>query len=88
MSLTGDDVRRIVREEIAEALRMLAREAHWQDGYETQELDSRALGNIGKVAEGAVSRLLCEHEYRFGQTKCWTCGEPQPEPANPFEEKS
>ena len=91
MSLAEDDVRRIVREEIAEALRMLAREAYDLDmPYETQDLDTRALDNIRKAAEGAASRLLCEHEYRFwlGRTRCTRCGEPPPEPANPFEEKS
>ena len=91
--MTEDDVRRIVREEIVNALRALAREADEQDSYETQELDSRALGNIVKAAEGAVVRVLCVHEeYRDGwpgrPARCSRCVEPQPEPVNPFEEKS
>lgn len=83
-------VRRIVREEIARALGALAREAEYLDmPYETAELDSRALGNIAKAAEGAVHRILCPHEttvpgYPDGPRRCSRCGEPQLPPADPF----
>lgn len=84
-------VRRIVREEIVNALGALKREADYQDTpYETAELDSRALGNIAQVAEGVIQRLNCPHErygsYWAGESRCSTCGEPEPELADPFKE--
>lgn len=82
-------IRAIVREEIVAALGALAREAADQDTpYDTAELDSRALGNIEKVAEGAVRRLTCPHEEYYtwhDVPKCARCSEPEPEPVNPFE---
>ena len=82
-------IRSIVREEIASALGALKREAEHQDmPYETGELESSALNAIGKVAEGTVARLTCEHgEYNTwrGVSRCDRCGEPEPTPVNPFE---
>jgi len=85
-------LRAIVREEIVNALGALAREAEYQDmPYETGELESSALSAIGKVAAGAVARLTCEHEvyrsyYSGRPARCGACGEPEPEPVNPFAE--
>jgi hypothetical protein len=82
-------VRTIVREEIVRAFQALKREADSLDmPYETAELDSRALGNIVQSAEGAVKRLTCTHEEYWdwgGRSNCARCGEPEPEPVNPFE---
>lgn len=85
-------IRTIVREEIVRALGALAREADSLDApYETAELDSRALSNIKEAAEGAVRRLTCPHERYYSwhggrDSRCSACGEPEPEPQNPFEE--
>ena len=80
-------IRAIVREEIAAALRALAREADHQDEYETPEITSRALSAIGEAAEGAAKRITCEHEFTSAWgPRCARCGEPEPEPVNPFEE--
>lgn len=87
-------IRRIVREEIANALGALAREARDQDmPYETGELESAALSAIRKAAEGTVQRLTCPHEkysswgglWVQSTPRCDRCGEPEPEPVNPFE---
>lgn len=84
-----DQIRHIVREEIVAALGALAREADHQDGYDTAELDSRALENIKAAAEGTVRRLTCEHEFTsVWGPRCARCGEPEPVPVNPFEEKT
>lgn len=83
--LNEDDVRRIVHEEIAAALGMLGRAADHADGYDADTIQSYAYGCIAEAAKGAALRITCDHEYRFGQTKCWTCGEPEPELKNPFE---
>lgn len=80
-------VRRVVREEIVKALQALAREAEHQDSYDTPEITSRALDALHAAAEGAVKRLTCEHEYdAVWGPRCTRCGEPEPEPVNPFEE--
>jgi hypothetical protein len=82
-------VRRVVREEIVNALGALAREAISLDmPYGTGELESAALSAIGKAADGAVERLTCPHEEYYtgyGRSRCSRCGEPEPEPVNPFE---
>lgn len=92
-----EPIRRIVREEIVKALQALAREAEDQDmPYETGELESAALRAIGRVMEGTVGRLTCPHEGYYPQgfsdsfmagtrQRCDRCGEPEPEPENPFE---
>lgn len=84
-----DKVRAVVREEIAKAFGALARESAYLDyPYETAELDSRALSNIKEAAEGTVKRLTCPHEEYstwHDVPKCARCGEPEPEPRNPFE---
>lgn len=91
--LNEADVRRIVREEISRAFGMLAREAFSLDmPYETAELDSRALENIRAAAEGVMGRMTCPHDtfvsWHNGQDpRCTRCGEPEPEPVNPFEDK-
>jgi hypothetical protein len=83
-------IRAIVREEIVNALGALKREAEHQDmPYETGELESSALSTIGKVAEGTVARLTCEHPSYpkwHGVSRCGRCGEPEPAPVNPFED--
>ncbi len=88
----AEQIRRIVREEIAEAFRALGREAEHQDmPYETGELESSALHAVKRVAEGTVARLTCEHgEYNTwrGETRCDKCGEPEPTPVDPFKEGS
>lgn len=85
-------IRRIVREELVAALQAMAREADRLDmPYETAELDSRALDNISKVAEGTVTRLTCPHEKTWtwsDKERCSRCGEPIPAPDNPFEEQA
>jgi hypothetical protein len=92
-ALNGDDVRRIVREEIAKALGMLGREASHLDGYDTDTIESYAFGAIIRSAEGAAVRMTCPHEVyeSWGgraPLACRRCGEPMPEPVNPFEENS
>lgn len=87
-----DQIRRIVREEIAEAFRALGREAEHQDmPYETGELESSALHAVKRVAEGTVDRLTCEHPSYgtyWKARRCNRCGEPEPTPADPFKEGS
>jgi hypothetical protein len=81
-------VRSWVREEIVAAFKVMGRAADYENGYETPELDSRALDNIERVAEGAVRRLTCEHPSysNWGDSHtCTRCGEPEPGPVNPFE---
>lgn len=81
-----EPVRRIVREEIVKAFQALAREAEDQDSYDTPEITSRALDALHDAAKGAVRRLTCEHEYdAVWGPRCTRCGEPEPEPVNPFE---
>lgn len=86
-----EQVRKIVREELVRAFGMLAREADSLDvAYETPELDSRALENVRASASGVVDRLECAHEeyQTYGDPrKCRSCGEPEPEPVNPFEDQ-
>lgn len=88
-------VRRIVQEEIAKAFGALGREAASLDmPYETAELDSRALENIKQAAEGTVQRLTCPHEKYSSwgglrvqsRSRCDRCGEPEPEPEDPFKD--
>lgn len=87
-------IRRIVREEIAKAFGMLAREASHQDGYDTDTIRSYALSAITDAAGGAASRVTCKHEtYESWNSHnpartCRRCGEPEPEIENPFEEKT
>lgn len=89
-----DDVRRIVREEIAKAFGMLAREASHQNGYDTDIIEGSALSALERSAEGAAARVTCEHESYVSWTSfsgtqthpvCRACGEPEPELENPFE---
>lgn len=84
-------IRAIVREEIVNAFGALRREADHQDmPYETGELESAALSAIGRVMEGTISRLTCDHPSYYpwrGSSRCGRCGEPEPLPANPFETK-
>lgn len=94
LELTEQLIRSVVREEIVRALGALAREAdHLDMPYETAELDSRALENIKAAANGAVQRLTCPHEQystsvvQGAAPYCRRCGEPQPEPENPFEDR-
>lgn len=88
MKLREQWVRAVVREEIVNALGALVREAQSQNSpYETDREDSNVFNLITWVAEGAVQRLTCEHEYRFGQAKCWNCDEPEPRAVNPFKEQ-
>jgi len=87
--MTEERVRQIVREEIAAAFRVLDRAADHLDGYDTAELDSRALSNISEAAHATVRRLTCSHEYSSAWgPRCSRCGEPETAPADPFEEKS
>lgn len=82
-------IRRIVREEIARAFGALGREAESQDmPYETGEIEAAALRALKHTAEGTVTRLTCGHEAYssyYGAPRCDRCGEPEPQPVNPFE---
>jgi hypothetical protein len=83
-----DQIRRIVREEIVAALRVLSRSAHDLDDYDTPEITGRALDAVGNVADNVIRRLTCEHEFKdYQPNSCWSCGEPAPAPVNPFEEE-
>lgn len=86
-----DRIRRIVREEIARAFGALGREAESQDmPYETGEIEAAALRALKNTAEGTVTRLTCDHPsygswYNGRDPRCSRCGEPEPQPVNPFE---
>lgn len=96
--LTEERVREIFREELAKALGMLVREASHLNGYDTDIIEGTALSAIEKTAEGAANRITCPHEA-YTSVRIWStggmspgvcarCGEPEPEPENPFEEKT
>lgn len=74
-------IRAIIREEIALAFGALSASAQYLDmPYETSELDSRALSNIGQTADQAV------REY---EARCETADEQRAEDAaNPFAERT
>lgn len=57
MTLTEDDVRRIVREEIGRAFRHLAVEATDYSGYEEPEIESRSRDALSQVLDKVVDRL-------------------------------
>lgn len=80
-------VRAIVREEIVAALQVLGRAAASEYLSTESEIAERALRASEDVFTNAAHRLTCEHNYRFGQGRCWDCDEPEPEPVNPFETK-
>jgi len=85
------EIRAIVREEIVAAFQTLGRSADGLDGYDTAELDSRALSNITEAAEDVVRRLTCPHEKYWewaGQSRCECCGEPEKTPDDPFKESN
>lgn len=90
--MTKDDedrVRAIVREEITRALGALAREADHLDGWDSDHIESVALGAVKRSAEGAAYRLNCDHPEHYpwhGASRCGRCGEPEILPDNPFEE--
>jgi hypothetical protein len=82
-----DEVRAVVREEIARAFQAFRREAERYDGGEIRDMAADALAT---VLDGTVTRLTCPHEkyqdWGFGpQPQCARCGEPEPQPVNPFE---
>lgn len=79
-------IRAIVREEITQAIKVLARASDDLDRpYETGELESSALSAVGKVMDDTVVRLTCEHVFQDYQPgKCWNCNEPAPEPVDQF----
>lgn len=93
--LNEDDVRRIVREEIARAMEMLGRAAERADSYDSDTIQTYAYGCITEAAQGAARRVSCPHEtyeswgglYAPAPRTCRQCGEPEPEPENPFEDK-
>lgn len=81
-------IRRIVREEIVAALQVLGRAASHEGNLTESEIAERAAGVFEAVAESAVIRLTCPHEKYsqwWGASYCARCGEPEPEPVNPFE---
>jgi hypothetical protein len=80
-----EQVRTIVREEIVAALRAFAREAEHYDGGEIRDM---AVDALSTVLDGTVTRLTCKHEKYstwYNTPQCARCGEPEPEPVNPFE---
>lgn len=84
-------IRAIVREEIVAALGVLRRAAEHEYISTESEIAERAATVLESVAEGAVHRLTCPHEkYTTWGTgpRCNRCGEPEPQPVNPFEEKT
>ena len=83
-------IRAIVREEIVAALQVVRRSADHEFQVTESEIAERAATLVESVAEGAVYRLTCPHEkYTTWGTgpRCSRCGEPEPEPENPFETK-
>jgi hypothetical protein len=81
-----DQIRRIVREELAAALRVIGRSADYESRTQDREIEGRAAEAFKSVAEGAVQRLTCEHEFKdYQPDRCWRCDEPAPAPVNPFE---
>lgn len=86
-------IRRIVREEIAAAFQVLGRATAYEVYGTESEIAERALYAFENVAESTVLRLTCPHEkyqdWGFGRqpqcARCARCGEPEPEPVNPFE---
>lgn len=83
-------VRAIVREEIVAALGVLGRAAASEYLSTESEIAERAATTVGAVAENAVVRLTCKHQRYYtwyDVLKCARCGEPEPEPVNPFETK-
>lgn len=82
-------IRAIVREEIVAALQVLGRSADHEYHSTESEIAERAAMVLESVAESTVHRLTCPHE-KYGswatrQPVCNRCGEPEPEPVNPFE---
>lgn len=83
-------IRVIVREEIVAALQVLGRAASYEGAMTESEIAERAATVLEGAAEGAVRRLTCEHEKYTSwgsRSYCSRCGEPEPEPVNPFETK-
>lgn len=81
-------VRAVVREEIVAALQVLGRAADYEYRSTESEIAERAATTVGAVAENAVVRLTCKHERYTdwgSRSYCSRCGEPEPEPVNPFE---
>jgi hypothetical protein len=82
-------IRAIVREEIVEAFRVLGRAAHTEGNSTESEIAERAASVLELVAGGVALRLTCPHKEYTGWTPdyqtCTRCGEPEPEPVNPFE---
>jgi len=95
--MTKEEIRTIVREEIAQALGAISRSADYMDmPYETAEIDSRVYSGAAEVARRALVDLK----------KCWTeghtfagpwgdprpdcdrCGAPEILPENPFKESN
>lgn len=65
-----EDFRKIIREEVALALREVAKEAYSADDYDTGELKSAGLQAVGQVA-GSVAKAI---GARVNLT-CPECGE-------------
>lgn len=83
-------IRAIVREEIVAALQVLRRSAEHEFNITESEIAERAATVLESVAESAVRRLTCPHEKytTWGSgPQCSRCGEPEPEPENPFDPK-
>lgn len=72
--MTEDQIRMLIRQEIAGVLRDLAKEASDADRYDTRELESAGLQAVARVA-GTVAKAVAE---TVGMA-CEECGEVTPE---------
>jgi len=60
--MTPDEIRKLIREEIKAALQTLASSADRLDGYDTDHIESVALGAINRAAEQTAD--LSHHDPR------------------------
>lgn len=83
--MTKEEIRALVREEIAEAFQAFRRETEHYDGGEIKDM---AADMLSSVLDGTVQRLTCKHEYtRVWGPRCVKCSEPERVPDNPFKEE-
>ncbi|KDQ65662.1 hypothetical protein [Streptomyces sp. NTK 937] len=74
-TITADEVRAIVREEIREAFKVLAAQADDFPGYETDTIEDSAASMLQRVAEGTVEilRHAPSCKLRDGGRWSWDC---------------